>query len=329
MATTGHALRRGIGATLRAERERRHISLDAVARGTLVRQDFLELIDADRLEELPTGAYAKGFIRSYVAYLGLDPKPFLAAYDERCGQPGPELMRFAPQRVHVPPAAQKRAWKVAVGSAVFMLLLLALLGAFRSGDGEDELPSTSAAVARVAAASTAPNVDGAVVRLEVISDETWVEAVVDGQPVFANTLQRGEYETFKGAEQIVLFIARGSTVRLTANGQILRTPKDGNYRGVFTAETKSLPENVEGVPDTGATLDAKPADVGDPDADASHAKGAVVPADAASADATADAGAGPDAGVVPDAGAGPDADAAADVGAGPDAGAEAPAADAG
>lgn len=260
MATTGHALKRGIGATLRAERERRHISLDAVARGTLVRQDFLELIDADRLEELPTGAYAKGFIRSYVAYLGLDPKPFLSAYDERCGQPGPELTRFAQQGVRVPPAAQKRAWKFAVGSAAFTLVLLALLGAFRSGDGEDTLPSTSAAVARVAAASMAPNVDGAVVRLEVISDETWVEAEVDGQPVFANTLQRGEYETFKGSEEIVLFIARGSTVRLTANGQILRTPSDGTYRGVFTASTKSLPGNVVDLPvagsDTGAEADA-------------------------------------------------------------------------
>ena len=60
MATTGQALRRGIGATLRAERERRHVSLDAVARGTLVRQDFLELIDADRLEELPDRCVREG-----------------------------------------------------------------------------------------------------------------------------------------------------------------------------------------------------------------------------------------------------------------------------
>jgi cytoskeleton protein RodZ len=276
MATTGQqALRRGIGATLRAERERRHISLDAVARGTLVRQDFLELIDADRLEELPTGAYAKGFIRSYVAYLGLDPKPFLTAYDDRCGQPGPELARFAPQGVRVPPAAQKRAWKFAVGSAVFVLLLLALLGAFRSGDGEDELPSTSAAVARVAA-STAPNVMGAVVRLEVISDETWVEAEVDGQPVFANTLQRGEYETFKGDEKIVLFIARGSTVRLTANGQILRTPKDGNYRGVFTASTESLPKNINDLPVAGSEPGAE-SDAAQTDPDAHQSEPADTP----------------------------------------------------
>jgi hypothetical protein len=270
MATTGQSLKRGIGATLRAERERRHVSLDAVARGTLVRQDFLELIDADRLEELPTGAYAKGFIRSYVAYLGLDPKPFLQAYDDRCGDAGPEFSRFSQKGVRVPPAAQKRAWKFAVGSAMFMLVLLALLGAFRSGEGEDELPSSSTTAARVAAASTAPNAMGAVVRLEVISDETWVEAEVDGQPVFANTLQRGEYETFKGAENIVLFIARGETVRLTANGQILRTPKSGNYRGVFTPSTESLPRNEGSLPVVGSEPEA-PASA-DPEASKSASK---------------------------------------------------------
>jgi cytoskeleton protein RodZ len=265
MAPTSQALRRGIGATLRAERERRHISLDAVARGTLVRQDFLELIDADRLEELPTGAYAKGFIRSYVAYLGLDPKPFLHAYDDRCGQPGPELARFAQQGVRVPPAAHKRAWKVAVSSAAFVLLLLALLGAFRSGDGPSDMPA-SPAVARVAATS-APNAMGAVVRLEVISDETWVEAEVDGHPVFANTLKRGEYETFKGDEKIVLFIARAGAVRLTANGQILRTPKDGNYRGVFTPSTEKLPRNVADLPVEGSKPEKAAADASSPPAD--------------------------------------------------------------
>jgi hypothetical protein len=247
MTTTSQTLRRGIGATLRAERERRHISLDAVARGTLVRQDFLALIDADRLEELPTGAYAKGFIRSYVAYLGLDPKPFIKAYDDRCGQP--ELTRFAQQGVRVPPAAQKRAWKFAISSAAFMLLVLALLGAFRSGEEPADLPATNAAVARVAA-SGPPNAMGAVIRLEVVDDETWVEAEVDGQPVFANTLKRGEYETFRGDERIVLFIARGPTVRLTVNGQILPAIEEGNYRGVFTPGTTKLPKNVVDAPVT-------------------------------------------------------------------------------
>src|SRR5687767_15326467 len=122
--TTGRSLRTTIGAALRAERERRHISIDAVARGTLVRQDFLELIDADRLEELPAGAYAKGFLRSYVAYLGLDPKPFLEAYEHRCGRPEPELSPLVRRGVRVPPARQKRGWQIALGSTAVLVVLL-------------------------------------------------------------------------------------------------------------------------------------------------------------------------------------------------------------
>ncbi|MEX2394847.1 MAG: RodZ domain-containing protein [Actinomycetota bacterium] len=243
MTPTRPSLKASIGAALRAERERRHISLDAVARGTLVRQDFLEMIDHDRLEELPTGAYAKGFIRSYVAYLGLDPKPFLNAYETRCGRPEPELSPLVQRGVRVPPARQKRAWQIAFGFVSVLAVVLGLFGAFRSGDESTELPTSVQAASRVRT-STAPSTMSTIVRIEVLDDESWVEAIVDGQPAFGNVLRRGEYETFKGTEDVELFVARGQTVRMIANGRILETPEEGEYRGVFTRTTELLPQNI-------------------------------------------------------------------------------------
>ena len=251
MAPT-QAIRGGIGAALRAERQRRRISLDAVARGTLVRQDFLELIDADRLEDLPAGAYAKGFLRSYVAFLGLDPKPFLEAYEQRCGRPEPELSPLVQRGVRVPPARQRRAWQIAIGSAACLILLLALFGAFRSGDEPAVLPDSEIAASRVRA-GTAPDTTSTVVRVEVIAEETWVEAEVDGQQVFGDVLERGEFETFKAEDAVKLYVTRASTIRITANGKILGTPEDGEYRGVFTRTTNELPPNVTKEP-------AEPAD---------------------------------------------------------------------
>jgi hypothetical protein len=250
MAPT-QAIRGGIGAALRAERQRRRISLDAVARGTLVRQDFLELIDADRLEELPAGAYAKGFLRSYVAFLGLDPKPFLEAYEQRCGRPEPELSPLVQRGVRVPPARQRRAWQIAIGSAACLIILLAVFGAFRSGDEPATLPDAQTAAARVRA-STVPDTTSAVVRVEVITEETWVEAEVDGQPVFGDVLQRGEFETFKADDAVKLYVTRASAIRITANGEILGTPEDGEYRGVFTRTTTKLPPNITEAPDEAA-----------------------------------------------------------------------------
>ena len=242
---------------MRAERERRHISLDAVARGTLVRQDFLELIDADRLEELPAGAYARGFIRSYVAYLGLDPKPFLEQYEQRCGSGEPELKRFAQGGPRIPPAAQKRAWQVAIGTALVIIVTLALFGAFRSGDNVADAPNASRTAARIDS-SAEPNPMGAVVRIEVLKDETWVEATVDGQHAFGATMKRGEYETFKGNDEIILTVTRAANVRITANGQILGTPPTSPYRGIFTSHTETLPASSNATPEPSTAPDNSP-----------------------------------------------------------------------
>jgi cytoskeletal protein RodZ len=242
MTSSGQILHDGIGAALRAERERRHISLDAVARGTLVRLDFLQLIDEDRIEELPAGAYAKGFIRAYATHLGLDWRPFAKAYEERYAQPAPELSRVVRRGVRVPPAAQRRAWKIAVSSAVSLIVLLALLGAFRSGEEPAQVPVVSAASARALQPLTQQPVES-VVRVEITGDASWVEAIADGQKIFAQTLHAGESRTFKATERLVLVLARAREVTITANGRILGTPSEPSYVGVFTPATKNLPSN--------------------------------------------------------------------------------------
>jgi len=232
-----------IGAALRAERERASISLDAVERGTMIRRDFLELIDADRLDALPSGAYAKGFIRAYAAYVGLDAAPLIKAYDDHCAPGTSELANVVGRPVRVPPDRQRRTWKIAVVGAAAVLVLLGALGVFRSDSKPQALPKVSAAAARVVIADNAPNPLGAVVRVDVIGEASWVEAQSDGQPVFGQTLYRGESRTFKGVDSVVLFIARAHDVRIMANGRDLQTPDVPSYRAEFTPATTELPVN--------------------------------------------------------------------------------------
>lgn len=232
----------GIGATLRAERERRYVSIDTVARSTHVRIEFLELIEADRLEGLPSGTYAKGFIRSYASFLGLDPKPFVEAYEQSHGGSGTEVRRIAPRRLHLPPDVQRRAWQVAVAAAAGVLVLLGFLGVFGGEQAPAELP-----VAPVHASenftSPAPNPMGAVVRVDVIGESSWVEVVADGQLVLAETMEHGDSTTFKGTDSVIVFVVRGDQVQFSANGQAVGAPEAGPYRGVFTRSTTSLPPN--------------------------------------------------------------------------------------
>ena len=63
---------RGVGATLRAARERHGWSIADVAQQLRIRPPVLEAMEAGRFEKLPNGAYALGFVRSYADFLGLD-----------------------------------------------------------------------------------------------------------------------------------------------------------------------------------------------------------------------------------------------------------------
>jgi cytoskeleton protein RodZ len=60
------------GADLRAARERVGWSLDELAGALRMRPSQLEALEAGRISELPGGAYALGFLRSYATLLGLD-----------------------------------------------------------------------------------------------------------------------------------------------------------------------------------------------------------------------------------------------------------------
>lgn len=208
----------------------------------MIRRDFLELIDADRLDQLPSGAYAKGFIRAYAAFVGLDATPLVKAYEDRYAPATSELANVVGQPVRVPPDRQRRAWKIAVGSAASILVLLAVMGVFRSDAKPPALPKMSQAAAR-AATDNAPNPLGATVRVDVIGEASWIEAHSDGQSVFGETLLRGESRTFKGRETVLLFIARPKDVRIMANGRVLPTPDAPSYRGEFTPATSDLPPN--------------------------------------------------------------------------------------
>src|SRR5580692_568618 len=62
-----------VGQDLRTARLRRGDDLASVSRALKIRKDHLEALEEDHLDALPGKTYAVGFVRSYAAYLGLDP----------------------------------------------------------------------------------------------------------------------------------------------------------------------------------------------------------------------------------------------------------------
>lgn len=71
-----------LGALLREERERRGLTLDAVADQTKITRTCLAAIEEGNEDCLPHPVYAKGFIKNYAKLLGLDNKDFLDSLTE-------------------------------------------------------------------------------------------------------------------------------------------------------------------------------------------------------------------------------------------------------
>jgi transcriptional regulator with XRE-family HTH domain len=61
-----------IGATLRAAREKRQLTLAQVSEITRVRTHYLQALENDDMSAMPSVAQARGFLRIYAQYLGLD-----------------------------------------------------------------------------------------------------------------------------------------------------------------------------------------------------------------------------------------------------------------
>ena len=65
------------GAQLHQARQARRLSLADVSRQTKIQPWVVEAMEADRLQEMLSPIYARGFLGTYARFLRLDPQPML------------------------------------------------------------------------------------------------------------------------------------------------------------------------------------------------------------------------------------------------------------
>jgi cytoskeleton protein RodZ len=133
-----------IGSTLREARRRQGLELAEVARETLIRERYLAALEEERFELMPARAYAKGFLRGYADFLGLDAQLFVDAFNSRI--PETALPELAPPR-----EMRTHTWDPRIPAAVFVAIAVALLGllAWRFGEAH-RAPPVSAPPRRAA-----------------------------------------------------------------------------------------------------------------------------------------------------------------------------------
>jgi len=126
----------GIGATLREARNRRKVELSEVEAAIKIRVRYLQAIENEEWDALPGVAYARGFIRTYAYYLGLDGERLADEYRHGVAPAGGDRI---PKRVEPVPTAVRGEGSRISGRlpivAVCLLLVALVAGIALAGGG--------------------------------------------------------------------------------------------------------------------------------------------------------------------------------------------------
>jgi len=106
------------GEHLKRERELRGVSLDEIAAATRIKTSFLEALENGRWDELPGGAFNRGFVRATAHFLGLDEDGMVAEYAQETG--GESQAKLMAQ----PSGAMPRDYRPAIMAIAALLVVI-------------------------------------------------------------------------------------------------------------------------------------------------------------------------------------------------------------
>lgn len=136
-----------IGAVMRAARENAGFTLDQVSKETRVHLSHLRAIEDMTPNLLGAPVYAKGYIKSYARFLGMDEQNTLDRYLSECA------ILKDPEKQEIAPPASSKARKLPAAVPVLGFLIVGLLGAgayfFFAGSDKQAPASETATVAGV------------------------------------------------------------------------------------------------------------------------------------------------------------------------------------
>ncbi len=115
------------GQVLQDSRLAQNLELEAVAKNTKIRVNFLKLLEADDFGQLPNATVAKGFIRNYSQHLGLNSDQVLAIFRRDFIEN--EQGQIVPRGI-VDPVGKNSFWTPKSTVIAFVVLVFTLFGSY-------------------------------------------------------------------------------------------------------------------------------------------------------------------------------------------------------
>jgi cytoskeletal protein RodZ len=237
-----------VGARLRASREAKRLSLEAVAASTRVHSRILSAIERNDPSVLPPRPYGRGFVRAYARELGLNADDVVREYFGQFAPPEPPPAPPPPERpptvLELQPLLDRLPLgRIMVAAVAVLLVAGSWMLAHRTGrspaPSQDAVGTSGHATAQSsptqasqAQASPAPAVKPAGTAtpsgapLTVVLNAAapcWVTATADGKRVLYRALQPGERASLEGTRTISIRAGNSGALTWTVNGRAMGT----------------------------------------------------------------------------------------------------------
>lgn len=225
----------------------RGVSLEELSSATRISTRFLTAIENGQWEELPGGAFNRGYIRSASRYLGLDEDGMVAEYAlETSGGMQPVVFPAATKRQvqtiarrnKVNSTSGPRAWMRFAALAVIAILVIA--GGWLAGWKILHRVRARRGTATIALVFKDSAVADNLILVVRVSNPTQVRVKADGQPVFQEEMKAGEQKTFRAEKAFDVSTNNAGAVQLELNGQPVASMGAANRPGSVTLTAKDI-----------------------------------------------------------------------------------------
>lgn len=207
------------GAWLKRQREVREITLREISDESKISFRYLEALEEDRFEVLPAPVFARGFLREYARFVGLDPDEVVNYYISAVPVEEPEE---SDGRLIISQERQSSVWPLL---SVLGVLLLAVLAFYwysnrDSGDGAvpEIVPPTTEPAPNLVETVEPEVVEPIRVTLD-FRQNSWVDVFVDGERTVSELRVQGESLRASAKREIRLALGNVDGVTLEVNEQ--------------------------------------------------------------------------------------------------------------
>lgn len=215
-----------IGHSLRSARERQELGYPEIELATKIRAKYIRALEEEDFDALPGDTYARGFLRTYADFLGLDGEIYVDEYASRFQTTWNEEelapVRARPRRSRREPTIERRAVLLALAGIAVLTALV--IGAWKAGGSSTNVPALR------------HHQQPAGLVLHGIHKGSYLvvrRASARGRLLFSGTLAPGRTERFAGSRFYVL-LRTPAAARVSLDGRAVSLPASRNLRVLVT-----------------------------------------------------------------------------------------------